>query len=245
MKTEREQLSGSAKYRMVYHKLSEAIGAGRLTRDMVVCEASAGSTGVALAYAANALGLRCEVHIYEGTASVKVARMNELGAHIVEHGKLVSPGDVIAMLQTKASAGSHWYLGQYQRQVQDCYRSLALELFDQCREAFSMPRPVFVCPVGTGGLIQGVGRVLREVAPNVEIVALEPEPGARIDGIRNTKIMNMGAADPYDPEFVDSTLYASTPGSPSLSSGVGESSEAALTAIGENAWTTVVLLAPD
>jgi cysteine synthase A len=41
---------------------------------------------------------------------------------------------------------------------------------------------VFVAGVGTGGTLTGVGRVLRERAPAVEIVAVEPEDSPVLSG---------------------------------------------------------------
>src|SRR5262249_17483366 len=42
-----------------------------------------------------------------------------------------------------------------------------------------------VATVGTGGTIVGAGRRLRELAPGIRIVAVEPPPGHRQPGLRN------------------------------------------------------------
>jgi cysteine synthase B len=44
---------------------------------------------------------------------------------------------------------------------------------------------VFVCGIGTGGTITGVGRRLREHNPNVQLVAAEPHPGSHLQGLRS------------------------------------------------------------
>ena len=44
---------------------------------------------------------------------------------------------------------------------------------------------VFVAGLGTGGTLMGIGRRLKEHNPNVQIVAAEPHPGERCQGLRS------------------------------------------------------------
>jgi cysteine synthase len=54
----------------------------------------------------------------------------------------------------------------------------------------------FVAGLGTGGTISGVGRFLKERDPSVRIVAVEPQPGHRLPGLKSL-------AEAKTPEIVD------------------------------------------
>jgi cysteine synthase A len=193
------QLSGSVKYRMVYDKLRRAILSGAVAPHSILTEVTSRSTGVALAYAGKQLGLVVELHLYSTASHFKRIRMREFGARLMVH----PPETPMSELLNQASRADAWPLNQYDRDsTVGAYAELAEEAIEQLRLSEAAPE-WFVCPVGTGGVIQGVGKRLRDAFPKIKILAVEPEPGAAIDGIRNTSEFNLGAADPYDPHFAD------------------------------------------
>lgn len=65
---------------------------------------------------------------------------------------------------------------------------------------------VFVCGVGTGGTLTGVGRMLRERAPGVSIVAVEPEDSPVLSGgdAGPHRIQGIGAG--FVPPILDTEL---------------------------------------
>mgnify|MGYP000239515057 FL=1 len=70
---------------------------------------------------------------------------------------------------------------------------------------------VFVACVGTGGTITGTGKRLKELKPNVKIVAVEPESSAVLSGGQAGKhsIQGIGAGfvpDNYDSNTVDKII---------------------------------------
>lgn len=69
------------------------------------------------------------------------------------------------------------------------------------------PIDAFVCGVGTGGTITGVGQVLRQRYPNILIVAVEPKGSPVLSGGKPGphKIQGIGAG--FVPEVVDTTLF--------------------------------------
>ena len=127
------------------------------------------------------------------------------------------------------------------------YQDLARELIDQLQDRKGPPPETFVCPVGTGGLIQSLGAALRQAFPGLRVIALEPEKGASIDGIRNTALSHLGPADPYDVGFPDEVIRVPSPRGSIWAAGVsfGLSATAAYLLAVAKGWTRTVVLAPD
>ncbi|WP_433441506.1 threonine/serine dehydratase [Nonomuraea sp. CA-141351] len=85
-KLELLQHSGSFKVRGAFNRM---LSAGELPPSGVIA-ASGGNHGLAVAYAARALGVRAEIFVPEVTSPVKVAGLSALGAHITQTGAIYS-----------------------------------------------------------------------------------------------------------------------------------------------------------
>lgn len=87
------------------------------------------------------------------------------------------------------------------------YNTTANEIMEDSDGVFD----VFVACVGTGGTITGTGKRLKELKPNVKIVAVEPESSAVLSGGQAGKhsIQGIGAGfvpDNYDSNTVDKII---------------------------------------
>ena len=58
----------------------------------------------------------------------------------------------------------------------------------------------FVAGLGSGGTLMGTGRRLKETLTDVKLVAVEPDPGAKLHGLRNLE------QDAFIPDILDLTL---------------------------------------
>jgi len=248
IKAESAQRTKSAKYRMVAAKVAAALRTGRISDGTTLAEVTSGSTGVALATVGHVLGLPVELHAYRTIAPDKKAAIDERGARLVLHPPNVPVPSLLDLVRQASMSGRVWHLNQYDRSsIVAAYHDLAEELIQQVRELNAAPPQVFLCPVGTGGLIQGVGAALRGAFPGMRVVALEPEAGSRIDGIRNTELVHQGPEDPYDRGFPDEVMRVPAPGTTLAVGGtpLGESSTAAFLAATARAWASTLILAPD
>jgi cysteine synthase len=206
IKLEPRQRTGSVKYRMVYARLRKALGESSIPPGTILTEVSSGSTGAALAVAGGTLGLPVEIHAYESIAPQKRSQIEGAGARLILHPGQVPVSTLLEAVREKVRSGGYWHLGQYDRRsIVESYEGLSAELIGQLRAAGIVPQ-VFLCPVGTGGIIQSLGASLRKAYPGIRVVALEPVDGSSIDGIRNTERFHLGAEDPYDRSFPDDVL---------------------------------------
>ncbi len=248
VKPEGSQPSGSVKYRLVHALLARALEAGEVPAGVPLVEVSSGATGVALATCARAVGRLAEVHVLDGISAARLARLHELGAHTVVYPAATPVWALVELLRARAAAGKAWHLDQYCRaRLVRAYADLAREVVGQLRDAEAIPTR-FVCAVGTGGLIQAVGGALRQSFPRMEIVALEPDVGCSIEGLRNTDLCHSGADDPYDRSFPDQRVLVgpprrrwTTPGGPAF----GESASACLELVQRQGWRGCLVVAPD
>src|SRR5262249_49109032 len=248
VKLEVKQWTGSAKYRMVYAKVQEAIREGRITADSTLVEATSGSTGVALAYAGRMLGLPVELHALSSITPAKRERILSFGAQLIVHPAGTPVSALLEALRDKVQMEQGWHLGQFDRNpLLPSYRKLGAELLEQLQEEKQGPPEALACPVGTGGLIQGVGSLLREAFPGIRIIAVEPRAGISIDGIRNTDELHLGERDPYDRSFPDEVLRVDRPSCPCFVRGIplGESASAMMNGLRPRKGMKILMIAPD
>jgi cysteine synthase len=248
LKPEGCQITGSVKYRMVYAKVTAALAAGLIHVDSVLTEVTSGSTGVALAYVGARLGLRVELHAYQNACPRKCALIKAYGAHLTLHTVDTPLPHLLAHVSSQVTDHGYWHLNQYSRQAHlEAYMALGQEIVQQLAMLTRVPPKMFACPVGTGGLIQGVGTYLRQAWPSLTIVAVEPAPHVAIPGMRNTQVLHMRQEDPYDTGFPDVRMTVLPPQNPTQVAGftLGESATAVYEMIRQAAWQDVLLIAPD
>lgn len=248
IKSEQSQISGSAKYRMVYAKVKKAITLGEIKEDTILVEVTSGSTGLALASLGQQLGVRVEIHTFENANPEKLAKLRTYGATVILYTPDVPFGKILSNVMTKSQDPKYWHLKQFERSsITAAYQELGQEIVEQIfLDGSSLPR-IFVCPVGTGGIVQGVGVCLRKAFQGIQIISVEPEPGAMIDGIRNTEKMYMGDVDPYDRNFPDHRYTVISPDKNTTIQGIrlGDSGTATYELIKSKKWENALMIAPD
>jgi cysteine synthase len=248
LKLEGGQITGSVKYRMVYTKVMAALAAGMIDAHTVLLEVTSGSTGVALAYMGSRLGVRVVLHAYQNACPRKCALIKEYGANLILHSPDIPLPRLLAHVSSQGEQQGYWHLNQYSRPAHiEAYHMLGQEIVQQF-EMLGAPTPkIFACPVGTGGLIQGVGTYLRQVWPRLKIVAVEPASHVSIPGMRNTQVWHMGQEDPYDTGFPDIRVTVLAPENHTQVGGLvlGDSATSVYEMSQQVAWQDVLIIAPD
>lgn len=171
LKLEHLQVGGSFKARgMLYRLLANPVP------ESGVIIASGGNAGIAVAAAAQALGVRCEVFVPEVSPEAKRARLRALGAEVVVTGAAYAQAyeACVARQQATGALQAHAY---DQPEVVAGAGTLALELEEQ---AGHLPDTLLVS-VGGGGLIGGVAAWVESRA---HVVSLEPERAPTLHAAR-------------------------------------------------------------
>lgn len=132
---------------------------------------SAGNAGQGVAYAARAAGIPCTVVVIETAPETKVARMRKLGARLVK-----APFDDCwrAMEERRFRGVEGVFIHPFDdRDFIAGNGTIGLEILEQLPTVQTI-----VTAVGGGGLIAGIGIVMKAVAPHVSVWGAEPETAA-------------------------------------------------------------------
>ena len=165
-KFENRQHTGSFKLRGATNRLMTLTEEQR-NRGCVA--ASSGNHGAAVAYAMQNLGTSGVIFVPEGTSSAKVAAIRGYGGNVQFFG--TDGLDTEQHARQYAEQNAMFYLSPYNdAEVIAGQGTCGIEIAEQLPDVDA----IFIA-VGGGGLISGVGSVLRTVNPKVRIVGCQPE----------------------------------------------------------------------
>ena len=155
----------SFKLRGAYNKINSLSDAQKQAG--VIC-ASAGNHAQGVAYSAHKLGLKNLIIMPTTTPDIKVQAVKNFGGEVLLHGDSFDDANRFAI--AKAKTAGMTYIAPYDDDAVIAGQgTIGLELTQQW-QAIDY---VFV-PVGGGGLLAGIAAFLGEVAPHIQIVAVEP-----------------------------------------------------------------------
>ena len=183
VKLEGQNPSGSVKDRIARAMLDAAHADGSLRPGQTILEPTSGNTGLAIAMIGRLTGhpVRCVM-----PASVSGERRELLkffGAEVIlSPGELGSNGAVRMAQEIYAQDPSVFMPMQYENAANPGahYETTGPEILRDCPEITH-----FVAGLGTGGTLTGVGRYLKEMRPDVKIIAAAPHPGDLVQGLRS------------------------------------------------------------
>jgi cysteine synthase A/cysteine synthase B len=182
---------GSVKDRTARALLQGMRDRGEL-RGRELVEATSGNTGIALAALAALEGLRLTVTIPAGVPREKIVLLRMLGATVLPTPDELCPIDnprdgaialAHAIADSPAHAGRYAMPDQYANpdNVRAHYEGTGPEIWEQTEGQVR----TFIAGYGTCGTLSGVGRFLKERDPSIRVVAVEPQRGHRLPGLKN------------------------------------------------------------
>lgn len=172
----------SVKDRAALFMLREAEEAGLLPpTGGTVVECSSGSTGISLAALCARRGHRCIIVMPDNASEERHLILRELGAEVrlVPHGDGLPAAWAYAEELQRTIPGA-WVPHQDRNpaNVRAHYTTTGPEIW----RATGGRVDVLVCGVGTGGTLTGTARYLKERAPGLHVVAVEPARSAVLSG---------------------------------------------------------------
>jgi cysteine synthase len=195
-KLEEQNPTGSVKDRVALSMVEAAEESGELLPGQRILEPTSGNTGISLAMIGKVKGYPVSVVMPESATPERVELLRMYGAEIIFSPGNMGSNGAVAMARELAERDPSVFMPfQYANEANPGahYCGTALEILDQVPDG---QVDAFVAGLGTGGTLMGNGRRLREVNPDVQIVAAEPLQGELVMGLRSLE-------DGYTPPILD------------------------------------------
>ncbi len=198
--------SASVKDRLGIGIVDAAEAAGALQPGGTIVEGTSGNTGIALAMIGAARGYRVIIAMPETMSKERRALLRAYGAELVlTPGGEGMKGAVARAEQIAAETPGAVLAKQFENQANvEIHRlTTAEEVWNDTDGGVD----IFVSGIGTGGTITGVGQVLKERKPEVQVVGVEPAESPILNGGQPGphKIQGIGAN--FVPEILDREVY--------------------------------------
>ena len=209
VKLEKYNPAGSIKDRAVYYMVENLEKNGLLKKGDVLVEATSGNTGIALSMIGSLKGYKVIIVMPETMSIERRTLMKAYGAKfILTDGSLGMKGSIEMMNKLLSENTNYISLKQFENEYNPLahYETTGVEIYNQVKDI-----DIFVCGVGTGGTISGVGKYLKEQNPNIKVVAVEPEGSPVISKNKkgSHKIQGIGAGfipKNYNKNVVDEVM---------------------------------------
>jgi len=196
----------SVKDRIGVAMIDAAEEAGLLKPDSIILEPTSGNTGIALAMAAAARGYRCVITMPDKVSRERRALIRGYGAELI-----LTPGEegmngAIQAAEELAATDDRYFIPQQFRNPANPEihrKTTAREIWKDTDGEVD----ILVAGVGTGGTITGTGEVLKELKPELRVVAVEPGESAVLSGQEKGPHPIQGIGAGFVPEILNTEIY--------------------------------------
>ena len=161
----------STKDRMALKMVEDAEAEGLIKPGGTIIEGTSGNTGMGLALAAIVKGYKMICVISDKQSKEKIDVLKAVGCEVVVCPTDVAPDDPQSYYSTSKRLAEEtpnsWYVNQYDNpnNTKAHFESTGPEIWEQTDGNVTH----FICGVGTGGTISGVGNYLKSKNPNIKI----------------------------------------------------------------------------
>ncbi|GAB2741698.1 cysteine synthase A [Arthrobacter sp. KN11-1C] len=198
--------ANSVKDRIGVAIVDAAEKSGALKPGGTIVEGTSGNTGIALALVGAARGYKVILTMPETMSTERRVMLRAYGAEIVlTPGSEGMRGAVEKAQEIVANTENSIWAQQFANEANPAIHraTTAEEIWADTEGGVD----IFVGGVGTGGTITGVGQVLKERKPEIQIVAVEPKDSPILNGGAPGphKIQGLGAN--FIPEILDTNVY--------------------------------------
>jgi cystathionine beta-synthase len=198
---------GSVKDRIALKMVEAAEASGELKPGGTIVEPTSGNTGVGLAMVAQAKGYKCVFVCPDKVSEDKRNVLKAYGAEVVVCPTAVAPEHPDSYYNVSdrlvREIEGAWKPDQYSNQNNPLshYEGTGPEIWEQTDGRITH----FVCGVGTGGTISGIGKYLKEKNPQVQIVGADPA-GSVYSGGTGRPYLVEGVGEDFWPSTYDKSV---------------------------------------
>jgi cysteine synthase len=196
---------GSVKDRIGVAMIDAAEGEGRIEPgSSVIVEPTSGNTGIALALVCAARGYELVLTLPEGMSRERTKLLRAYGAEVYETPSLGGMNEAVDLAERILKERGAFMPQQFSNPANpEVHRVTTAE---EIWRDLDGEIDALVCGVGTGGTITGVGQVLKERRPGVQVIGVEPASSAVLSGKPPGPHKIQGIGPGFVPEVLDRSV---------------------------------------
>lgn len=210
VKFEGLNVGGSIKTRTAYNMILDAEKRGLIKEDTVIVEPTSGNQGIGLALVGAVRGYKTVIIMPDSVSEERRKLVKHYGAEVI---LIHDSGNIGACIEECMQTALKMQREDPRVFVPQQFENPAnpeIQRSQTAREILSqVDKPIhgFCSGIGTGGTITGIGEVLKQKNPDIEIWAVEPEHAAFLSGGSVGTHLQMGIGDGLIPAILNVNIY--------------------------------------
>jgi cysteine synthase len=199
----------SVKDRIAGNMIDAAEQAGKINADTIIVEPTSGNTGIGLAMVCAARGYKLIITMPDTMSKERRMLLRAFGAELILTPGSEGMSGAIARAQALVESDPNKYFMPQQFEnpanPQIHRQTTAQEIWQDTDGKVD----IFVAGVGTGGTITGVGEVLKEKNPQIQVYAVEPQASPVLSGGEKGGHPIQGIGAGFVPKILNTHIYDS------------------------------------
>lgn len=210
VKFEGLNVGGSIKTRTAYNMIREAEKQGLIKEDTIIVEPTSGNQGIGLALVGAVRGYRTRIIMPDSVSEERRKLVEHYGAEVI---LIHDAGNIGACIEECLHTALRMQKEDKRVFVPQQFENPAnpaVHKIQTGKEILAQaggPIHGFCSGIGTGGTITGIGEILKEKNPDLEIWAAEPENAAILSGGSIGTHLQMGIGDGVIPAILNQEIY--------------------------------------